>query len=194
MKWPTHYTGGALAGLVVSTAGSLSVDQAAALTAGSIAASIAPDVDAKLSFLHPFRPGYDHRSFPHSLLFGGGGVLLLALIGYLWLSGLPAAAIIPEPLGIGVFTPDTLALLAPGVAIGYLSHLALDAMTVSGIWLRVPRGKRVGLPKKKAVRTGSLTELLVWFVMVIITVGLGVAVFAPALDALGGVEFLYGGG
>lgn len=165
----------------MSAAGGLPVEQAAALTAGAIAAATAPDVDAKFSFLHPLRHKYDHRSLPHSLLFGGGGIVVLALIAYLWISGLPANAIAPETLGLAVFAPGTLALLAPGAAVGYLSHLILDAMTVKGIWLGMPRGKRIGLPKKKAIRTGGLAELGLWFVMVVLTVGLAALVFAPAL-------------
>lgn len=64
MKWPTHYACGACCGLAVSAVDGPPVEQAASLTPGSIAASTAPDMDAKLSFLHPLRHEYDHRCPP----------------------------------------------------------------------------------------------------------------------------------
>lgn len=183
MKWSTHYTGGALAGLAVCAGVGLPADGAAVLTTGAVAASIAPDVDAKLNF---FGSDWDHRSFPHSLAFGGGGAVLLALIGYLWLS----AHVPSTPLSeLGLLSPGAVALLAPGAAVGYLSHLGLDALTRSGIWLVMPKGRRVGLPRKKAIRTGGLGELGLWAAMVISVLGLALVVFA---DALGGASFLLG--
>lgn len=176
MMGRTHLTGGALAGLVVSYAAGLGFEEAAALTIGAIATSKLPDVDARLI------RGADHRSFPHTVILGGGAAVVLALVAYVWLSA-NAASISLGPLG------NAVALLAPGAAIGYLAHLALDASTKSGIWLLLPKDKRIGLPRKYAVRTGSPTELVISGGMALVTLVLAVAVFAPAL---GGAEFLYG--
>lgn len=175
----THLTGGALAGIAVSYGAGLGFEGAAALTIGAIATSKLPDMDARLI------RGPDHRSFPHTVILGGGLAVMLALVAYVWITASAASA------SLGPLGPGTVALLAPGGAIGYLTHLALDASTKSEIWLLFPKDKRVGIPRKMAVRTGSPTELLISGGMALVTLMLAVAVFAPAL---GGAEFLFGGG
>lgn len=179
MMGHTHVTGGALAGLAVSYGAGLGFEGAAALTIGAVATSKLPDVDARLI------RGPDHRSFPHTVVLGGGTAVVLALVAYVWLSANAADA------SLGPLGPGTVALVAPGAAIGYLAHLALDASTKSGIWLLLPKDQRIGLPKKYAVRTGSPTELLVSGGLALVTLVLGLTVFAPAL---GGVDFLLGSG
>lgn len=178
MMGHTHVLGGAVAGLAVSYGAGLGFEGAAALTIGAIATSKLPDVDARVI------RGPDHRSVPHTVVLGGGFAVVAALVAYVWLSA-NASSTSLGPLG-----PGTVALLAPGAAIGYLTHLALDASTKSGIWLLLPKDKRVGLPRKYAVRTGSPTELLISGGMALMTLVLAVAVFAPVL---GGIEFSYGG-
>ncbi|MDN5697369.1 MAG: metal-dependent hydrolase [Rubrobacter sp.] len=175
MMGHTHLTGGALAGLAVSYGTGLGFEEAAALTIGAIATSKLPDVDARII------RGPDHRSFPHTVILGGGTAVVLALVAYVWISANASNS------SLGPLGPGTVALLAPGAAIGYLAHLALDASTKSGIWLLLPKDKRVGLPRKYAVRTGSPTELLISGGMALVTLVLAVAVFAPAL---GGMEIL----
>lgn len=166
MKWPTHQLGGALCGLVAASTWGLPTDEATALTVGSFAASITPDVDAKLRIGR----SYDHRSLPHSLIFGGLGSILLAFLAYNWLT-------VNAPSTAGdVIPPGTVALLAPGAAIGYLSHLALDAMNPSGVWLFMPKGRRIGLPREKAIRTGSFKEL-VMFVLLMAALAVALIVY-----------------
>lgn len=174
---PTHVTGGALAGLAVSYGTGLGFEEAAALTIGAIATSKLPDVDAKI-IRSP-----DHRSFPHTVILGGGMAVVLALLAYVWITANASSA------SLGPLGPGTVAFLAPGAAIGYLTHLALDASTKSGIWLLLPKDKRIGLPREYAVRTGSPMELLISGGMALVTLALAVVVFAPAL---GGLSFLYG--
>lgn len=157
MKWPTHQIGGVLFGLGASGVAGLSVDEAIAFTVGAFAASIAPDVDATMRL----RKRYDHKSLPHSLVFGGLGSVILAFVVYSWLAA-NAPSTYNDPIPAG-----TVALLAPGAAVGYLSHLALDAMNPSGIWLFMPKGIRIGLPRKRTIRTGSFKELLVSVVMLV---------------------------
>lgn len=179
MMGHTHVVGGALAGLAVSYGAGLGFEEAAALTIGAVATSKLPDVDAKI-IRSP-----DHRSFPHTVFLGGGFAVVAALVAYVWLSANASGA------SLGPLREGTVALLAPGAAIGYLTHLALDASTKSGIWLVLPKDKRIGLPRKYAVRTGSPTELLISGGMALLTLVLGLAVFAPAL---GGAEYLFAGG
>lgn len=185
MMGHTHVTGGALAGLAVSYGAGLGFKGAAALTIGAIATSKLPDVDAKIN------KSPDHRSFPHTVVLGGGAAVVLALVAYAWLSAnAPTSA-------LGFLSPASVALVAPGGAIGYLTHLALDASTKSGIWLLLPKDRRIGLPKKYAVRTGGPIELLISGGMALVTLALGIAVFAPALSGavhvnLEPLEYLYG--
>lgn len=115
--------GGVLGGaLAVSAAGGLGFEHAAALTVGSVATSRLPDLDAKVL------RGPDHRSFPHSLGFGGGGAMLAALVALTLLVWLRASG-----EGFGGFTSGTLSVAVLGAVLGYLLHLALDASTRSGI-------------------------------------------------------------
>lgn len=176
MMGHTHVTGGALAGLAVSYGSGLGLEGAAALTIGAIATSKLPDVDARII------KGPDHRSFPHTVIPGEGAAVMLALFLYVWLSA-NSARVSVGPLG------EEVELLAPGAALGYLTHLVLDASTKSGIWLLIPKDRRVGLPRKYAVRTGGPTELLISGGMALVALALGLAVFSPAL---GGMDFLYG--
>ena len=172
MMGHTHVLGGALAGLAVSYGAGLGFEGAAALTIGAVATSKLPDVDARI------KKGPDHRSFPHTVVLGGGFAVVAALVAYVWLSA-NASGTSLGPLG-----PGTVALLAPGAAIGYITHLALDASTKSGIWLLLPKDKRVGLPRKYAVRTGSVTELLMFGGMALLTLALVATVFAPVLGLM----------
>jgi membrane-bound metal-dependent hydrolase YbcI (DUF457 family) len=185
MMGPTHFAGGALAGLAVSYGIGLGLEQAAALTAGAIATSKLPDIDAEV------KRGPDHRSFPHSLVIGGGVALMVALV--VWGTVLTGAA-----NGLIYALPDsapvsaaTLNLAVAGGVLGYFTHLLLDAMTRSGIWLLMPKGKALRLPKRYSVRIGGVGEWLVSGVMVVCALMLGLAVFGPVLDgaalAIGGV-------
>ena len=174
---PTHITGGLLAGLSASAAAGLDTGQAFALTAGALAASRLPDVDAKLN------PGPAHRSLPHSLVFGGGGAILAALLLLGWI-GSPAGERALAPLGTagGPVSPEAVSMAVVGSGIGYLTHLLLDACTKSGIWLLLPRGTRLGLPRRYALKTGGPAERLVAVVIVAGCLLAGAYVFAPAVS------------
>lgn len=174
MMGRTHAVGGALAGLTVSCAAGLGIEEATAVTLGATATSKLPDVDARL-IRSP-----DHRSFPHSLVFGGGGAMLFALI----LTGLTSSGAASGWLsGLGgIVSPGTQSLVLLGAVVGYFAHLALDASTKSGIWLLMPSGRRLGLPKRYSIRTGSPIELVIFGIMAISCPALGLWIFAPALD------------
>lgn len=189
MRRPTHTAGGVAAGLGVSAAAGLGPDGALAFTAGAVATANLPDIDRK------WNEGPQHRSYPHSLAYGGGAVLLFSLVAYALLvsflpvRGLSSSAMFGTMLAgtplAGAFGASSLALAAPGTAVGYLTHLALDCTTKTGVWLAAPRGRRFGIPEKYAYNmTGSKApDLLVRFVLVMACVGLALVVFAPALAA-----------
>lgn len=97
------------------------------------------------------------------------------------IAGILSSRVVEETIGVsgGVMSAGTLRFAVIGGIVGYLAHLALDASTKSGIWLLLPKDRRVGLPKKYAVRTGSPTELLISGGLALLTLMLGIAVFAP---------------
>lgn len=184
MMGPTHLAGGALGGLAASAVAGLDTGQAFALTAGALAASRLPDVDAKLN------PGPAHRGLPHSLVFGGGGAVLATLLLLSWL-GSPAGERALAPLGTagGPVSPEALSMAVVGSGIGYLTHLLLDACTKSGIWLLLPRGTRIGLPRRYALKTGGPAERLVGVMILAGCLLAGAYVFGPAVsEALGTVS------
>lgn len=141
---------------------------------------MAPDVDRSNG------RGPNHRDLPHSLLYAGGGVLVLAIIVSLWIGGGGANELL-APLGAAqttLLTPQNLSLVPLGVAAGYLSHLLLDSMTPARIFLSRPGGRRVG---PGSVKTGGSVEHLLRAVLV-----LGAA--AVFLGVYGSGLFLPGGG
>lgn len=177
MTGSTHIAGGALAGLAASAAAGLGAGQAIALTAGAVLASRLPDVDAKVN------PGPAHRRIPHSLVFGGGGAVLVALLLLSWMGSPQGERLLVGASGAGgPVLPEALPMVVVGAALGYLTHLALDACTRSGIWLFMPKGTRVGLPRRYSLRTGGPSERLVGVVIVAGCLLVGLYVFAPAIS------------
>lgn len=175
-----------MAGLAVSAVSGVGVEAAAALTVGAVATSKLPDVDRYVD------KSPNHRSITHSLLIGGGGFMVAALIAMSVLASGAASEQIYSVFSGHVVTPLTLHFAVIGAVVGYLAHLGLDACTSKGIWLLWPKGKRVGLPKSKVVRS-TATEQVIAGTMVVCCVGLGLLVFSgqsPSL-VMGGVEFLY---
>lgn len=179
MMGPTHLVGGALAGLAVSYTAGLGVEQAAALTTGAAATSKLPDVDAEV------KRGPDHRSFPHSLVIGGGAALGVAIALWLAISaGAANSLLYALPGGVFVSTGTVKLALAGGV-IGYFTHLLLDGLTRSGIWLLMPKGQVLRLPKRYSIKTGGVGEWLISGVMVVLALSLGLATFGAALGGTG---------
>ncbi|HYD99937.1 MAG TPA: metal-dependent hydrolase, partial [Alphaproteobacteria bacterium] len=101
-----------------------------------------PDIDhpgsavgQRLDFIaKPLAAVVGHRGVTHSLL------AIAACVAALWFYGLSAALVAP-------------------LAIGYLSHLAADALTPSGVPLLWPVKRRYTFPL--TVPTGSLWEYLI---------------------------------
>jgi membrane-bound metal-dependent hydrolase YbcI (DUF457 family) len=149
----THLTGAGVAGLAAGAAWGLGPAQTLVLFAAALPVASLPDKDRLLN------PGRDHRSWPHSIILGGGGILIAAYYLSRWL--------VEEHVPL-------LALAPYGVAAGYLSHLMLDALTGAGVWVLAPGGPRVRLasielggPGEDLVRgslwaAGGLIVLYAW--------------------------------
>lgn len=107
---------------------------------GAVAALI-PDVDMlvrkiNLGWVVRWLPVIGHRGITHS------GLAIVAV--------LVVAVLINHPL-------------AWGSAVGYLSHLVADAMTVRGVPLLYPHRRQYhALPKILTITTGSMFESLIW--------------------------------
>ena len=182
MNGPTHQAGALLAAGLYAQAAGLSPALTFVTAAGAYLAARRPDMDAAPESEDPKRR-YDHRGYPHSLLFAGGGVLTLALwavaiFGYPprdLAEGLPLAEAL---VSLSEGPPAPLAgALAVGFALGYLSHLLLDALTVKGIWLMSPGGCRLAFP---LVKEGRVPEPLV---SVLVTLALLPVLVVPLLTA-----------
>lgn len=172
MNGPTHVVGGALAGLSVSAVSGAGVQAAAAITVGAVATSKLPDLDRYVD------RSPQHRSLPHSLILGGGGFMVAALVAM----GLLASGGFDEQLyslfSGNIVTPVTLRFAVIGAVAGYLAHLGLDCLTSSGIWLLWPKDKRVGLPKKSAIRTSGVVEHAIAGCMLVACLGLAAILLA----------------
>lgn len=164
MLWRTHVTLGAGLGALAGTVLHPGDPMAAASFAGiGGAASLLPDLDSPHSKLgRAARPLSDilnfalgHRGFLHSLLGMSLILILAALIALFWLP------------------PSTALVLLLPAALGYLSHLLLDALTPGGVPLLWPRSGKASLP---LLKTGGLFERMVFLpvmaaVVVIIFLG-----------------------
>lgn len=177
MNGPTHVVGGALAGLTVAAVSGTGIEASAAITAAAVATSKLPDLDRYID------KSPQHRSLPHSLILGGGGVLVAALIALGVLASGTASEQIYSMFSGHIVTPITLHFAVIGAVSGYFAHLGLDAMTTSGIWLLWPKGKRIGLPTKKAVKSGGTRERAIAGLMIVCCIGLGLLVFGGEVDA-----------
>lgn len=127
---------------------------------------------------------YRDRGFTHSLLVGGGGFMAAALVAIAYFASGAASEQIYAAFSGHIVTPLTLHFAVVGAVVGYLAHLGLDACTSKGIWLLWPKGKRVGLPMNRVVKS-TATEQLIAGAMALGCVGLGLLVFGEALAGVG---------
>lgn len=135
----SHMVVGAALWAVTAKAGGLSPAEPQALAA-AVLGSLLPDIDHPNSWagrkLRPISVPLSllvgHRGITHSLLAVIGGIALLAAMGGNW--------------------------VAAPIIIGYLSHLAADSLTPSGVPLLWPWKRRFTL---NLCQTGSFTEIIV---------------------------------
>lgn len=182
MNGPTHQAGALLAAGLYAQAAGLSPALTVVTAAGAFFAARRPDMDSSPECEDP-KKRYDHRGYPHSLLFAGGSVCLLALWAVA-LFGHPAPDLaqgLPLPEALVALSEEPSAplvgLAAVGFALGYLSHLLLDALTTKGIWLARPGGRRLAFA---LVEEGRVPEPLV---SLLITLALLPALVLPLLTA-----------
>ncbi|RDV81791.1 metal-dependent hydrolase [Ammonifex thiophilus] len=148
MMYDTHLAGGVLAGAAVAAALSLPGESwVAAMLVGGVAALL-PDVDhGRAALNQALRKGaplagdavnaalrglLGHRAVTHSL---AAAAVLTTALRFLW-PALPGALLL-------------------SFLLGYLSHLALDALTPGGVWWLWPFDRRRGVP---LVATGGPAE------------------------------------
>lgn len=177
MQWPTHVAGAVFAGAGAAAATGLAPVETAAIVAGSVAASTSPDID-----VHTGR-GKAHRWWPHSLIYAGGAMVALAVLAWVWL-GAFLGGVAYDWLATRPATGDLLGalpaqsrelvvermptLFITGLTVGYLSHLALDAMTPARIYLGSPNnGRKIG---PGTIPNGSVKEMSVRLVLAVATV------------------------
>ena len=150
MTWRTHVMGGIVSLWLIPT--TTSFDSTSLAIIFAVLGSLLPDLDARESKLSsvamggitPLKPvarllsrSLGHRGPLHSLL----AVLVIAVC-----LSLPLAFFLDPFAGLGL-------------ALGYLSHLLLDACTKSGVPLTWPDTKRVHLlPPGLRFTTGSVAE------------------------------------
>ncbi len=175
MTWRTHLMGGVAilwmlpVGLASSTASAPLALLLAAL------GSLLPDLDARESKLSSVQVGGIAPLKPVARLLnrrlGHRGVLhsLLALLALSLLVGLPLSLFLDPLAGLGL-------------ALGYLSHLLLDACTRSGVPLLWPERRKLWvLPPRLRLVTGSMAEEIAFLLLATIGTGFLLTQLAPRL-------------
>ncbi|MCI4462598.1 MAG: metal-dependent hydrolase [Caldisericum sp.] len=112
---------------------------------GLFIGAILPDIDVEGATITRYLPRIpvEHRTITHS-------ILALAVVMFF-------ANIVSTQFGVGM-------------AMGYLSHLVLDAMTPTGVPLLYPFNKKRHFRFPLTIHTGSTMELMFFVVLVIIDV------------------------
>lgn len=148
MNGPTHKIGAAAAAAVVAHAGGIGLVGGGCLIATAYATSCLPDRDRH------YEKGWGGRTATHSLALG-----LLGAWALLFAVPYDAAA---AALGIGPAFGALAAAAAWGLVVGWLSHLALDALTPEGIPILLPGvGPKVGVPLTPVKTPATAVEWLV---------------------------------
>jgi len=123
---------------------------------GLFIGAILPDIDVEGATITRYLPKIpvEHRTITHS-------ILALVVVAFF-------ANIVSTQFGVGM-------------AMGYLSHLVLDAMTPTGIPLLYPLNKKRYFRFPITISTGSTLELMFFIVLVIIDVFVYKGVLAKIL-------------
>lgn len=146
----THMAAGSAAALLTASYLSASVPQMVIVLGGGILGSLLPDID------HP-QSSFGRRVLPISMLlaaiFGHRGIThsLLAVVAMSWLIWYALQGLNWHP---GFSIPFVI-----GLGVGYLSHLAGDWMTNSGVPLLWPSKRRFVSPIR--IFTGDAIEYLI---------------------------------
>ncbi|MBI4022724.1 metal-dependent hydrolase [Candidatus Berkelbacteria bacterium] len=180
-------------GLTAATAGFFALHPEADLTSaaagtilfGAFFGSLMPDIDQPTSHFWDSVPlgRYVGRLAPQAL--GGHRNLSHSMLGYflfVWLAGWVVTTFI---------RPDTFldhALFLESFKIGFIAHLAADAVTVQGIPIFWPLGPNLGIPpwplQGLRIVTGKWFENLVVFPVSVVALGLVLVTHTDRLCAL----------
>lgn len=147
MMASTHIALGAASGVLAANLLGAGVEQATLLVAGGVLGSLLPDIDhpasafgRRVPFLSiPLSAIFGHRGITHSLL----AVVAMSALAWYALNRLE-------------WYPGYSVPFVVGVAAGYLSHLAGDWLTNSGVPLLWPNRRRFAAPLR--IDTGSAIE------------------------------------
>lgn len=149
MKGPTHIAGGAVAGLLLASSQSLTLQQALPITATVMVASLIPDIDICTS-----KAG---RMIPPA------SILIQLFIGHRTLFHSPLLYLAIYAAAISTYPGAATYIHA--AAIGIISHLLLDMMNPAGVPLLWPIGKRFHIA---SFRSGGLFDWLLCGVLYLI--------------------------
>ena len=147
MLYLTHVVGGLSVGMLLTQYYVRPEERVAALLIIGVA-SLLPDLDSQQSFVGSRMPFFSwlmssvfgHRGFIHSLL---GCAMWLVVI-----------FLVLKMVGLDVYQ----GIVLSAFAIGYITHLIMDILTLSGIPLLWPWKAKIRIP---IARTGGLLEKLV---------------------------------
>lgn len=152
MNGPAHLGAALFAAAAAAWALGAPVAAAPALALGAAATAKLPDIDREVN------SGPNHRSVTHSAVIAGLPALATGLF-----AGNLVSALMPAVLGdvpvVGALAAELLRYLLVGAAVGYLSHLLLDALTPKRIPLLVGGSPRFGFPLVNSKRYPFLEPL-----------------------------------
>lgn len=162
----THIAFGAASALLAAEWLDAPAPQAVLMLAGGVLGSMLPDID------HPgsaFGRRVPFLSIPLSAIFGHRGIThsLIAVVGM--------SALVWYSLHHLDWHPGYSVPFVVGIAVGYLSHLAGDWMTNSGVPLLWPSKRRFVAPLR--IFTGDTVEYLLAFGLYAVAFLLGREVF-----------------
>lgn len=149
----SHVIGAAACGVAAAAVTGASPEEAVVVGVAATFTAKLPDVDRIVN------DGPNHRSLTHSVVLAGGLVVALAFFFSAGAGVLMSAAIL-------------------GLALGYLSHLALDAMTTASVPLLWPGGPRFSLG---GLATGKLGERVVVWLLVAAAVVVALASYGAGI-------------
>lgn len=149
----SHVIGAAACGVAAAAITGHAPEEAVVVGGAAILTAKLPDVDRVIN------SGPNHRSLTHSVVLAGGLVVALAFV-------LSQGA---GPLASAVLF---------GLAVGYLSHLALDAMTAASVPLLWFGGPRLSLG---SIATGKLGERVVVWLLVAATVVVALGAYGAGI-------------
>ena len=174
MTATTHILGGMLAGELLCMAGGVPMQSAPMLLIGAVAGALLPDIDHRGSKVSRSSAANRLMSFAVSALTTHRGVIHTPVFIMAFIAALGVALRFVD-------IPESRVLLA-GLAVGMLSHLALDTLNPSGImWLWPLTRKRLHLA---SIRTNSLSEWVTASALLALDVQLAASRFPQLLGEL----------